>query len=220
MDIKINPKSFFIFDFDDTLFSEVDFLKSAYRHIASKLPVSTNGSIYEEMLRRYEKKENVFKWLADQYLEIMPPVTVEWLLKEYREHLPVIKLSVETGLFLKKLADLSIPAGLITDGRSITQRNKLKALGLENYFADIIISEEFGSEKPDERNYLYFSSKYPGREFYFFGDNTKKDFIVPARLGWSTVCLKDAGTNIHKQDLNTQPVPDFIIGSFKEVELT
>src|ERR1044072_9180425 len=163
MDIKINSKSFFIFDLDDTLFNEIDYLRSAYRHIASMLPASANGNIYEEMLRRYEKKENVFKWLAGQYLEKTPPVTVDWLLKEYREHAPAIKLGIQTASFLEKLKALNVPAGLITDGRSTTQRNKLKALGLESYFADLIISEEFGSEKPDERNYLYFSSKYPDR---------------------------------------------------------
>ena len=32
------------------------------------------------------------------------------------------------------------------------------------------------------------------------GDNLKKDFLTPNRLGWQTVCLRDDGRNIHKQD--------------------
>lgn len=46
--------------------------------------------------------------------------------------------------------------GLITDGFSITQGNKLKALDIENLFDIIVISEEFGSKKPDLRNYELF----------------------------------------------------------------
>lgn len=217
--MKINANSFFVFDLDDTLFQEVDFLKSAYRHISLRLASSLNADLYEEMWNRYLRKENVFKWIMDQYGKMLPAITLQWLLKEYREHIPSIELSRETLEFLHFARRFSIPAGLITDGRSITQRNKLKALGIEKYFVDIIISEEFGSEKPDERNYLFFEEKYPGSNFYFFGDNTSKDFIVPARLGWKTVCIKNTGNHIHEQDLQKEPVPDFIVANFKEVHL-
>jgi putative hydrolase of the HAD superfamily len=219
MEIKINVNSFFIFDLDDTLFSEVDFLKSAYKHIATKLATLINADIYDEMWYKYTCRQNVFEWIVTSYHEAVPELTVQWLLKEYREHMPGITLSSEIGAFLQQLIQLSIPAGLITDGRSITQRNKLKALGIDTYFKDIVISEEFGSEKPDERNYLYFQEKYPGRTFYFFGDNPAKDFIVPARLGWQTICVKDTGNHIHKQVFNSKLFPDGIITSFEEIKL-
>lgn len=219
MQIKVNSNSFFVFDLDDTLFGEIDFLKSGYQHISTKLAALINRDLYSEMLQRYYRKENVFRWIADTYQTVTPEITVDWLLREYREHLPLIKLKKETLAFLEQLIDFSVPLGLITDGRSITQRNKLKALGIEAYFSDIIISEEFGSEKPNENNYLYFEKKYPGRHFYFFGDNTSKDFIVPNKLGWRTICIKNAGSHIHEQSFDRIPAPDDIISSFKEVEL-
>lgn len=219
MQIKIDPKSFFVFDLDDTLFQEVDFLKSGYSTISSKLAQSIQVEIYKEMLEKYQHGENVFEWILSHYKEKVPYLNKEWLLKEYREHLPQIKMSNETALFLKKLSDYGVSMGLITDGRSITQRNKLRALEIESYFTDIIISEEFGSEKPDERNYLYFENRYPGSNFYFFGDNTSKDFIVPSKLGWKTICIKNAGNHIHKQTFDKSSFPNHIISGFEEVDI-
>jgi putative hydrolase of the HAD superfamily len=217
--IKLDLKSFFVFDLDDTLFQEIDFLKSAYKYISAKIPVTGNANIYQEMLDKYYHKENVFEWLASSFQHLVPEMNVQWLLKEYREHLPAIVLSGASIAFLQTLKKRNISMGLITDGRSITQRNKLRALGIEGYFQDIIISEEFGSEKPDERNYLYFENKYPGMSFYFFGDNTSKDFIVPAKLGWRTICIKNSGDHIHPQSFDKNPIPDFIISGFGEIEL-
>jgi putative hydrolase of the HAD superfamily len=219
MEIKIKPNSFFVFDLDDTLFPEIDFLRSGFKNIAAKLAPLIHTDIYEEMWRRYQSGENVFGWIISQYHTSVPHITIDWLMKEYRDHIPDITLNKDAARFLNHLTLLSIPAGLITDGRSITQRNKLKALRLENYFSDIIISEEFGSEKPDERNYRYFQDKYPGGDFYFFGDNTAKDFIAPARLGWFTICLKNKGTHIHTQTFSSQPYPALVIASFDEIQL-
>jgi putative hydrolase of the HAD superfamily len=219
MEIKIKPNSFFVFDLDDTLFPEIDFLQSGFKAIAAKLAPLIRTDIYDEMWQRYKNRENVFQWLISQYHVLAPDITIDYLLKQYREHIPDIALNRDAAKLLKHLAKLSIPAGLITDGRSATQRNKLKALHLENYFSDIIISEEFGSEKPDERNYRYFQNKYPDCEFYFFGDNMSKDFIAPARLGWITICLKNTGTHIHAQTFAGQPYPALVITSFDEIQL-
>jgi putative hydrolase of the HAD superfamily len=217
MQLTINQNSFFVFDLDDTLFQEIDFLKSAYRHIAAQLRTRISCDLYEEMLERYHKKENVFLWILNQYEKYLQDVDINWFLHEYREHLPEIKLSKETAAFLQALKHRKVPLGLITDGRSITQRNKLKALGIETYFLDIIISEEFGSTKPDPRNYQYFLEKYPSKEFYYIGDNPAKDFIVPLQLGWKTICIRNKGENIHCQDFDKQARPHLIIDSLKEI---
>ena len=219
MQIKIDSQSFFVFDLDDTLFQELDFLKSGYSRISSQLAKFINSDISQEMMEKYHNKENVFQCILNRYQKEIPHINIEWLLKEYREHTPVIELNETTAAFLQQLKVSNIPMGLITDGRSVTQRNKLKALGIENYFSDIIVSEEFGSEKPDERNYLYFQNKYPGMNFYFFGDNTSKDFIVPKRLGWKTFCIKNSGSHIHTQSFDKEPFPDYIIADFGQIEL-
>ena len=219
MQIKINPDLFFVFDLDDTLFSEIEFLRSGYRHISEKISNVTQQDIYNEMLRRYDDNENVFQWITETFGEKNQEITKEFLLKEYREHYPIISLDRGAERFLEQVNEAGIPCGLITDGRSVTQRNKLKALNILGVFDEVIISEEFGSEKPSLKNYQVFENKYPGREFYFFGDNTSKDFVVPLQLGWVTVCLRNPGTNIHKQDFLNFPQPQYVISSFEEIQL-
>jgi putative hydrolase of the HAD superfamily len=217
MIIKLKQNNYFVFDLDDTLFSEIDFLKSAYKHIAQKIAPSSSQDLYQEMYNWFKKGKNVFSLLRERYEQM--GISDIWLLKEYREHLPEIQLLDGVEAFLQELKLRKIEMGLLTDGRSLTQRNKLKALHLTGFFSDIIISEEFGSEKPASRNYTYFSNKYPDKEFYFVGDNTSKDFKVPAELGWTTICIKDAGNNIHSQDITQHPKPDMIISSLSEIKL-
>ncbi|MDB4902496.1 MAG: family hydrolase [Mucilaginibacter sp.] len=219
MVINANEKSFFIFDLDDTLYNEIDFLKSGYSCIAKILEPYLEYSIFDLMFDKYKNNENVFAWIIQEYSPITPFKTIYELLDIYRTHFPTIKMSQETIKFLGDIKEKNISTGLITDGRSTTQRNKLKALGIENYFTDIIISEEFGTEKPNKLNYLYFQKKHPEKSFYFFGDNTSKDFIVPSKLGWNIICIKDAGKNIHLQELHKLNFPNTIISSFEEITL-
>jgi putative hydrolase of the HAD superfamily len=219
MILTTSADSFFIFDLDDTLYPEMAFLRSAYREIAVRLAPFVHRDLFPQMLERRREGDNVFQWIIRTWGARIPGIGMEKLLEMYRLHVPDISLGDATAQFLLRLRTLSIPAGLITDGRSVTQRNKLHALGIGSYFRDVIISEEFGSAKPDPRNYLYFTGKYPGKEFVFFGDNTEKDFIVPARIGWTTVCIKDAGEHIHTQDLHREPAPDYLLSSFSEVML-
>lgn len=193
-----------VFDLDDTLYYEIDFLKSAYLEIANSIAELegielTTEKIFEEMIESFENKENVFQRLIDKYKKIN--FTVKDLINKYRSHSPSISLSIDTVYILNYLKDNNIEMGIITDGRSEQQHSKIKALGLDKYIKYIIVSEEIGSEKPNLENYQSIEDKFKGEdiEFYYVGDNLQKDFVTPNKLGWFTVCLKDKGYNIHSQ---------------------
>lgn len=186
---------YIIFDLDDTLASELHYLQSAFRHSAARIDYCSKEGLYENMMRWYHQKDNVFAKIIERY----PQEQLDFLLSEYRDHMPSMALHDGAEELLHTLKSRQCKLGLISDGRSTTQRNKLKALGIENMFDQIIISGEFGSEKPDERNFRAFMS--PDISTYFYvADNPKKDFITPNRLGWTTVCLLNAGHNIHPQN--------------------
>ncbi|MCC6290305.1 MAG: HAD family hydrolase [Chitinophagaceae bacterium] len=213
-------KIFYIFDLDDTLYSEIDFLISGYKHIIKGLPILNNPKeIFDEMLNRYQQEQDVFDWLVKKLSEENLHTIKNNFIQQYRYHVPDIHLREDAAMFLRQIQNKHMPAGLITDGRSITQRNKLNALGLTTFFADIIISEEFGSEKPNPNNYLFFAQKYPGYNFCFIGDNTSKDFIVPKQLGWKFYCIKDSGFNIHPQNFSGFNAYE-IVSSFYEIPLS
>lgn len=196
-----------VFDLDDTLCREADFLRSAFREIAESLTGTSDdaaGALFSEMLEMRSRRENVFENLSVRFA-----VSVKSLLARYRSHFPAeMKLSAEVRSTLETLKRQGVVLGLITDGRSQTQRNKIRALGLEEFFTDenIVISEEFGSEKPSRRNYEFFMKKFPDADYCYVGDNPKKDFIAPNALGWETVCLLDSGENIHPQNFSIDNV--------------
>lgn len=186
---------YIIFDLDDTLMYEIDYLTSAYKEIALLLDRDNVDILFEDMFLRYKKGENVFEYLVHKY----PNYSKNQLLEIYRNHVPQIDLSEDTKEILLKIKETGYKLGLITDGRSITQRNKLKALEIEELFDKIIISEEFGSTKPDERNFKAFLMDEID-EYFYVADNPKKDFIVPNKLGWTSICILDKGNNIHPQN--------------------
>jgi putative hydrolase of the HAD superfamily len=187
-----------VFDLDDTLIPEIDYLQSAFKEIAHYVEEG-NTTLYNQMYQWYLNKENVFLNLQNQYknIEISDLITI------YRNHYPDFNSKSKNRELILELKQKGHFLGLITDGFSITQRNKLKALDIENLFDLIIISEEFGSEKPDEANYKAFH-QFGTTEYYYIGDNVTKDFVTPNKLGWTTVCLLDQGKNIHIQDFTKE----------------
>lgn len=202
------------FDLDDTLYKEIDFVKSAYREIADTVG---HPNTVPQLLTWFYEGKNVFAEFISTYnLEI----TIEDAITLYRNHVPMISLEPDTKEFLLDLKESSAIVGLITDGRSISQRNKIKSLGLDGFFDIVIISEEFGSAKPDPKNYLVVQKRFPERKhFIYVGDNPKKDFLAPNQLNWSTFCLKNDGRNIHKQvmTLPKEYLPNYVVNSIEDI---
>ena len=218
------------FDLDDTLYKEIDYLKSAYREIAEYAAGHCEGcsdcvdilaiKAYNRMLDAYREGLNAFGEL-NKFLGLELPISD--FLYIYRTHKPKIALTEDVVQTLDALKAEGVRIGLITDGRSVQQRNKIEALGLGKWIEeeDIVISEEFGSEKPALANYEFFMKRYPEcHDFTYVGDNLKKDFIAPNALGWQTVCLKDDGRNIHRQrvdDIEKRMMPKRWIDSFVSI---
>ncbi|MGN0860334.1 MAG: HAD family hydrolase, partial [Candidatus Spyradosoma sp.] len=192
----------FVFDLDDTLFKELDFLRSAFREIARTLAPEAPETLFAEMLDARSRGENVFARLSARF-----GVPVADLLARYRAHVPDVALAPDVRATLETLRERGATLCLLTDGRSLTQRNKIRALGLDAFFddANVVISEEFGSEKPCARNCEFFAEKFPGADFCCVGDNPAKDFAAPNALGWRTVCLLDDGGNVRPQDFAAVP---------------
>jgi putative hydrolase of the HAD superfamily len=212
-----------IFDLDDTLYNEIDYLLSAYREIAEFLSTFLNekvgkDDIYELMCTYYKDKKNIFQEILN-YLEIPNTFTPDQLLNIYRNHRPTIKINSEGEILLDYLVSNNYNLGLITDGRSVQQRNKIKSLGLEKYFKIIVISEEFGSEKPSLKNFRFFEEMFAGCAYYYIADNPKKDFIGPNELGWTTICLVDNGRNIHPQNfaVEAEYLPNYSITKLSQI---
>lgn len=217
MDIKVNDKSVLIFDLDDTLYNEIDYLKSAYKSIASDLEPNSWRLLYSKMFSLYRNKENVFSFLSGNY-----NISLDDLVKTYRLHEPAIVPFDGVIPLLKSVQQKGAMMGIITDGRSVTQRNKIKSLRINDYFQKIVVSEELGTEKPHPNNFKVMEDHFGPKHYHYIADNFKKDFITPNKMGWTTVGLLDNGLNIHSNSYRytkKENTPDILIESFKEIVL-
>lgn len=210
----ISPISkIFVFDLDDTLYSERDFEKSGIEYVYNYFEVK---DIKLEQILNNRKN-----WIEQIINGSNNRITLQIVLDIYRNHFPEIQLYKDSKEFLEKLHSKGNEMSLITDGRSTTQRNKLKALGIESYFNNIVISEEVNSEKPSEINFKMVMNKKNTENYIYIADNPNKDFITPNKLGWATFCLLDRGQNVHKQNFNLSKefLPQILINSFEEIIL-
>jgi len=203
----------FVFDLDDTLYSERDFEKSGIEFVYENLSIK-HISLETILNNRGNWIEQIIDGSNNQ-------ITLQIVLDIYRNHFPTIQLYNDAKGFLEKLLSQGTEMSLITDGRSITQRNKLRALGIETFFKNIVISEEVNSEKPSEYNFRMVMDNKIAENYIYIADNPKKDFITPNKLGWTSICLLDRGQNVHKQVFTNsiEYNPHFIIKSFNEINL-
>lgn len=220
-------KKIVCFDLDDTLYKEIDFLKSGYRKVA-ELVEKRYGidawTAYDQMMVWYQRGENAFANLNEKY-GIDNPISD--YLNVYRYHHPSLTLSQDVREVLTALGDAGCELSIITDGREITQKQKIEALGLEEWISPelVLINEDKKYFKPNhwsfDRMILRCYEKFPNSEleFYYVGDNTEKDFLAPNELGWTTVCLLDDGRNIHKQDFDTTKdyLPKYKVESLRDI---
>lgn len=217
MNIKVNKDVVVVFDLDDTLYSELDYLISAYKEIALLLGASNEKYFFAVLFSLYRNNENVFDFIVKQY-----DVNKEYLLKLYRNHIPRIKPKKKAVKILKSIKSNGGKIGLITDGRSITQRNKLKALRIEKYFDLLIISSEIGESKPSSKAFLKVMNELPAKEYFYIADNFKKDFIAPNKLNWQTIGIIDSGKNIHSNAYENQEreqLPRHLLYKLKEIKI-
>jgi putative hydrolase of the HAD superfamily len=214
----MNNNTHIVFDLDDTLYKEIDFLKSAYiyinNYIKSKYNIDLSLHIQECVDNRI-----IFYDFIQSRLNQNQSFPIEKYLELYRYHYPSINLSNDASDFLNKISNQNIDFSIITDGRSISQNNKIKALGLSHLVKNVIISEETGYEKPHLNNFKIIERIYPDKKLLYIGDNTSKDFLAPNILKWNTICLLDNGQNIHKQyfDLDIDYLPKKKINYLKEI---
>lgn len=200
--------SIIVFDLDDTLYSELQYVYSGYRAVAVQSLPSIRicqdvDYLTQQMIEQFRNNSNAFDWLAKQ-AECDTAQFIQNCIDTYRFHYPDISLFDGVRPLLNLLRNQRLQLAIITDGRSRTQRNKINALDIAEYFPphNLFISEETGHEKTELYSWQQIVHQYPNaRQFIYIADNPAKDFIMPKKLGWLTVGILDNGNNIHPQDL-------------------
>lgn len=192
MDIKVDQNTVVVFDLDDTLYNEIEYLKSAYRHIAQNIDEDSWPKLYTLMFSLYRTGNNVFDYLVQQH-----SCNKDVLLELYRNHQPSIQPFPGVLEFFRNIRRCNGKIAIVTDGRSRTQRNKIQSLGIGSLVDHVVISEELGTEKPDKNNFLAVEKQFNRSKYFYVADNVRKDFDAPRSLGWQGILITDNGLNIH-----------------------
>lgn len=187
-----------LFDLDNTLYPEIEYVKSGFRCVSSYLNSKYDldkEEIFFRLIDLFEKngRGKIFDSLLKE-LGLYSNKNIHLLIYLYRSHFPKIKLYDDTIFVINALKKLDLQIGLITDGRASVQQNKVFALKLDSMFDIIIYTDKLGFEnwKPSPLPFkiaLDLLNSTPN-EVIYVGDDPYKDFSGPKSIGMKTIQIK------------------------------
>jgi putative hydrolase of the HAD superfamily len=211
-----------IFDLDDTLYREADYLASGFMAVADHLS-AIHGSPREEIhatmmdacLRRGRRA--AMDAAMERYL--VPGLEISELVEVYRRHMPRIELFPGYAGLLRDFR-ARYRLGIVTDGTPEVQKNKCSALGLEAAVDHIIYTWEFARdrEKPHPFPFLQMLDflRAKPEEALCIGDSLEKDIRGARAAGMRCVRVQPipiSSDSLHEED------GDFVIESLFQLPI-
>lgn len=212
-----------IFDLDDTLYRERDYVVCAMQNVAGYfqkkygLNVEKTSEELMEILDEYGRGKVFDIFLQHHRIQD----NVAHILQVYRNTKPTLHLYDDAKKLIAELRRKGIILGVITDGCSKVQHHKIDALNICQDFDDIIVTDDYESAmKPSTVSYRMILEKYPdisAEDCVYIGDNPKKDFIGARAVGMATMrIIRESGE--HMQVRVPQEIEaDICIHSLMEV---
>lgn len=205
-----------VFDLDDTLYPEIDYVKSGFCEVAKEIEKRFDvkkayNKLYEFFLLN---KSDVYERVLRDYGIVFKERDIADLVKIYRTHIPKLSLTDEVKNTILSLRKQGLKIGIITDGRPFQQHAKIQSLGLDKMVNSIIVTDELGGIEYRKPNPTAFKKMcktlcIQPKEMIYVGDNPKKDFAVKIYLPIKTVMLK---TGFYQQEYFSNNIrPDIFI---------
>jgi putative hydrolase of the HAD superfamily len=173
-----------VFDLDDTLYDEKQFVYSGFKEVANWMSMMSDSpyiEIFDFMVNdlAINGRGTVFNNALDKYFK-KTVKNIRKCLSIYRLHKPNIKLDtdvVDLLLELRKKYKLYI----VTDGNKIVQSNKIKSLEVEKYVEKVFITYRYGlkASKPSLKCFEIIKNleQVNWLDLVYIGDNPNKDFV-------------------------------------------
>lgn len=192
-----------IFDLDDTLYYEKEYVLGAFREVAYYLGNKYGKNAEKIYIRMKEILETlgrgkIFNIICEEnnFNE-----DIKQLVNIYRDSKPILELYHDSKEILIWARRQGYKLGIITDGCSEVQWNKIKGLYIEELVDRIIVTDDFGREfwKPHEKSYLDMIKNFDihKNECMYIGDNPNKDFIGARQIGIKTIrIIREKGDHI------------------------
>ncbi len=196
-----------VFDLDDTLYPEANFVESGCRAVANYINRIYGMRILDDLIETYKAGErvNLFTSVLQRYFKQVEPLLVQRLAEIYRCHFPSLELFPDARIALALLPGKGIFSGVMTDGFGCVQKNKMQALNLRNLinsvvYADDLGGEEFWKPSPEPFHILAIQMEIETHEMIYVADNPLIDFLAPRRLGMGAIHIARPGAD-HERNI-------------------
>lgn len=205
-----------LFDLDDTLYPEIDYVKSGFWNTSKFLNYKLNrkgNDIFNRILQIFNDygRGKIFDLILNE-LGIFSNEMLRLLIYIYRNHKPKIKLYKSCIEIMESLKKKGIKLCIITNGKASIQKNKIDALKIEKYIDLIIYADDIGNNrefwKPSEIPYKmaleFFNTS--SSQTIFIGDDPATDFPGAKSCGIKTVLVN-----------GKSPLADYLISELGEL---
>lgn len=215
-----------VFDLDDTLYAESQFVLSGMRAAAAwaqralGAPAERSYAELQGLFDAGARGDTFNRWLEDRGLASEERVAE--MVRVYRQHTPQIVPFPQVPALLHRLGQ-EYRLGLLSDGYLEVQRRKLAALGLKPYFEAVVFSDQWGRPawKPSPKPFqsvLRLLAVEADRTVYV-ADNPLKDFRGARQLGIRTIRLRHpGGLHYRRRPPSVHDAPHMTIRGHDELE--
>ncbi len=203
-----------VFDVDDTLYLERDYVRSGFRAVDAHLREHHGAAgFFERAWAAFEQgvRGRTFDEVLPQ-LGLSPArELIAELVEVYRTHPPQIDLLPDARAALEAARRAGWAVAVVTDGPLASQSAKVEALGLSRWAEPVVLTAALGEGfgKPHPRAFRLVEEGTGCREeqCVYLADNPGKDFAGPKRLGWRTVRVRRPG-GLHAEEPSGQDVDE------------
>lgn len=214
-----------VFDLDDTLISENHYQNSAqsavFRHLRTLTGKPLESILLEAKIAAEAPRNQYFQLLLPRIGLEPSPEMVHSLIEIHRGHLPVISWYSDVIPALKELRVRGAKLGIITDGYSIAQHQKLLAVKAADHFDAIVVSDDLGREfwKPHRKPFLTIASELDVEvnEVMYVGDNPEKDFYISSTLPITTVKIMREDSLKGNREYRNGIIEDYLVDGLGDV---
>lgn len=190
-----------LFDIDDTLFDSTTLAKMARMNavkamIESGLPIRDVNKGYSLLMKIVKKYGANYDQHFDRLLETLgcsrdPKIVAAGIVAYHDTKLAYIKPDPDVIPTLIALRDKDCKLGIVSNGRSVKQWEKIIRLGLHHFFHTVVISEDVGCEKPDPKIFevALKELRLEPEEAIYTGDSLEIDMLGANKAGLVSVRL-------------------------------
>lgn len=184
-----------VFDLDDTLYLERDYVLSGFRAVGAwveeELRISNFAELAAAIFDTGHRGDVFNRAFADMGVRATPEF-IGKAVDVYRRHWPEIRLAQDAAALLAAERPDGLCLALVTDGFLVAQQQKIRALGLAaKGFWPLICTDLWGRAywKPHPRAFECIEALFglPAHRLTYIGDNPTKDFVAPRQRGWQTI---------------------------------